>query len=101
MAEAESQALYVVEARILRLGELWEDISRPRGIVYPQVAIEPSKVIHERQKGIAQSKRPVRLLLTGDETIPDEGETYTLYIRGAKRGFEVFKVTGRSQETSR
>jgi hypothetical protein len=101
VAEAESQALYVVEARILHLGELWEDLSRARGIIYPQVAIEPSKVIHERQKGIAQSKRPVRLLLTEDETIPDEGETYTLYIQGAKRGFEVFKVTGLSQQPSR
>jgi hypothetical protein len=101
VAEAESRALYVVEARILQLGELQEDHSRPRGIVYPQVAIKPSKVIRERQEGNAQSRRRVRLILTEDETIPDEGETYTLYIRAGKRGFEVFKVTGRSPETPR
>jgi hypothetical protein len=99
VAEAERHALYVVEARILRLGELQEDRSRPHGLVYPQVAIEPSKVIKERHEGMARSKRDVRLFLTEDETIPNEGETYTLYIRGKDRGFEVFKVTRRSDET--
>jgi hypothetical protein len=92
-AEAESKALYVVEARILHLGELQEDHSRPRGLIYPRVPIEQSKVIKERHEGAARPGREVRLLLTEDETIPKEGETYNLYIRGRDRGFEVFKVT--------
>jgi hypothetical protein len=101
VAEAERKALYVVEARILHLGELQEDPGRPRGLLYPRIAIEPSKVIHERQEGIARSRRDLRLFLTEDETIPNEGETYTLYVRGANRGFEVFKVALRSEEKSR
>jgi hypothetical protein len=101
VAEAESEALYVVDARILHLGELREDRGRHGGLVYPQVAIELSKVIQERHEGIARSNRDVRLFLTEDEMIPHEGATYTLYIRGKNRGFEVFKVTRRSEEKPR
>jgi hypothetical protein len=101
MAEAESKALYIIEARVLRLGELQEDRSRPHGLVYPQVVIEQSKVVKERHEGAARPGRDVRLLLTEDEAIPNEGETYTLYVRGRDRGFEVFKVTRPSEVNRR
>jgi hypothetical protein len=101
VAEADRTALYAIDGRILHLGELQEDHSRPHGLVHPQVVIEQSKVIKERHKGAARPGRDIRLLLTEDEAIPNEGETYALYVRGRDRGFEVFKVTRPSEVNRR
>ncbi len=91
-AAAEREALYVAEGRILRLGEMEEDRTRPHGLVYPLVSIEQSRVIKGRHEGFVRSKRDVRLLLTEDEAVPNEGQTYIFYVRSRDRGFEVFKV---------
>ena len=92
IAEAEREALYVAEGRILRLGEMEEDRARPHGLVYPLVSIEQSRVIKGRHEGFARPRREVRLLLTEDENVPNEGQTYIFYVRSKDRGFEVFKV---------
>lgn len=96
-ADAEREALYVADARIRHLGEPQVDRSRARGLVYPRVSTEVSRVISERHPGSARSRAELRLLLAEDESIPLEGETYTLYVRTKARGFEIFKVTRRSE----
>jgi hypothetical protein len=94
VVQANRQALYVVEARILRLGERRADRSRDGGLVYPRAFIEPSKAI----KGARfwdESPQQVSLLLTQNDTIPTVGELYVFYIEKMGRGLEVIKITHR------
>ncbi|MBX6316233.1 MAG: hypothetical protein IRY99_25470, partial [Isosphaeraceae bacterium] len=90
VAEAEKQARYIVEAKILHLDE-WQP-ARFGWRVYLRAAIEPLRVL-QGPADAAMAMREVSLLLQEDEAVPAKRGVYLLYIKRVNQAFEIFKVT--------